>query len=114
MSTNKHFLFSYGTLQLDNVQIANYGRLLKGKKDTLPNYKLNKLKITDPDVLLKSGKDYHPIALKTSDSKDFIEGTIFEITTKELEETDRYEVSDYKRVLETFASGQQAWIYVEK
>ena len=74
----------------------------------------NKLKITDPDVLLKSGKDYHPIALKTNDSKDFIEGTIFEITTQELEETDRYEVSDYKRVLETFASGQQAWIYVEK
>jgi len=114
MENNKHFLFSYGTLQLEKVQLKNYGRLLTGQKDSLKNYKLDKLKITDREVLKKSGKEYHPIAIKTNNPNDSIEGMLFEITTAELEETDRYEVSDYKRVLETFSSGHQAWIYVAK
>jgi len=65
MKENKHYLFSYGTLQLKKVQLENYGRELKGKEDSLLNYKLAKLKIVDEDVLKKSGKEYHPIALKT-------------------------------------------------
>jgi gamma-glutamylcyclotransferase (GGCT)/AIG2-like uncharacterized protein YtfP len=109
----KHNLFSYGTLQLDNVQIKNYGRLLVGTKDSLKQYKLDKIRITDLKVLKASGKEFHPIALKTSKKSDTIEGTIFEITEHELLQTDNYEVSDYKRVLETFVSGKKAWIYVE-
>ncbi|WP_195715212.1 hypothetical protein [Ancylomarina sp. 16SWW S1-10-2] len=46
MKDNKHLLFSYGTLQLEKVQIENYGHLLKGEKDSLLNYKLDKLEIT--------------------------------------------------------------------
>ncbi|MEZ5024708.1 MAG: YggS family pyridoxal phosphate-dependent enzyme, partial [Chitinophagales bacterium] len=114
MEANRHFLFSYGTLQLDKVQYETYGRLLKGEKETLRNYKIDELKITDSDVLRKSGKEYHPIAIKTGNPNDFIEGTIFEITDIELKETDRYEVKDYYRVLETFVSGRKAWIYVSQ
>ena len=114
MKNNKHFLFSYGTLQLEKVQIETYDRILKGKKDSLPNYKIDKLKITNKEVLEKSGKEFHPIAIKTYSPKDLIEGTIFKISELELKETDKYEVSDYKRVLETFSSGQQAWVYVAK
>ena len=112
MKNNKHFLFSYGTLQLEKVQLETYGRILKGEKDSLPNYKLDKLKIIDKDVLEKSGKEFHPIAIKTNSPNDLIEGAIFEISELELEETDKYEVSDYKRVMERFSSGQQAWVYV--
>lgn len=78
----------------------------------MPKYKLDKLKILDKEVIEKSGKEFHPIAIKTDSLNDFIEGTIFEITQSELEETDKYEVSDYKRVLETFSSGTQAWVYI--
>ena len=112
MTKNKHFLFSYGTLQLAQVQIKNYGRLLTGKKDRLPSYKLEKLKITDREVIAKSGQEFHPIAIKTDSFNDFIKGTIFEITELELQETDKYEVNDYQRVLETFSSGQKAWVYI--
>ncbi|QZE15324.1 gamma-glutamylcyclotransferase [Halosquirtibacter laminarini] len=112
MENNKHRLFSYGTLQLDRVQIETYGRLLTGTKDILPGYKLDKLKITSQEVIEKSGKEYHPIAVKTGKKEDFIEGTIFEITQSELEETDKYEVSDYQRILAPFQSGTQAWVYV--
>lgn len=114
MNIKKHYLFSYGTLQLEKVQIENYGRLLNGKKDSLLGYRLDKLKITDTEVLKKSGEEFHPIAVKTGNPDDVIEGTIFEITDEELIATDKYEVSDYKRVLETFLSGKKAWVYVAK
>jgi hypothetical protein len=38
---------------------------------------------------------------------------LFEITDKELIETDKYEVK-YHRILETFDSGKRAWVYVAK
>ena len=110
----KHNLFSYGTLQLDTVQLESYGRLLNGEKASLKQYKLDKLKITDTKVLKASGKKFHPIALKTNNVNDSIEGTIFKITEKELIETDKYEVSDYKRILETFSTGEKAWVYIAK
>lgn len=112
MTDKKHYLFSYGTLQLKNVQIENYGRILTGEKDTLKKYKLNKVRITAAEVIEKSGKEFHSIAIKTDNPDDCIEGVIFEITEKELAATDNYEVSDYSRIEETFTSGKKAWIYV--
>ena len=114
MKNNKHFLFSYGTLQLEQVQIENYRRLLTGVTDTLLRYKLGDLKITEASVISKSGKEFHPIAVKTDNNDDVIKGTIFEITDIELEATDKYEVSDYQRILETFSSDKEAWVYVSK
>ena len=112
--TPTQLLFSYGTLQLKQVQVETYGRLLEGEEDSLPGYELRNLTITDPDVLQKSGVGVHPIACKTDNIDDLVKGMIFKITEEELEETDKYEVSNYCRVLETFASGRQAWVYVAK
>jgi hypothetical protein len=39
-STPIVLLFSYGTLQNRDVQIANFGRELTGREDTLPSYAL--------------------------------------------------------------------------
>jgi gamma-glutamylcyclotransferase (GGCT)/AIG2-like uncharacterized protein YtfP len=111
---NKHYLFTYGTLQLENVQLETYGRKLKGKKDILEGFKIDKLEIFDAEVLQTSNKKFHPIAIPSQNKKDCIHGVIFEITEQELIETDNYEVSDYKRVLKTFKSGNKAWIYIHK
>ena len=40
-------LFSYGTLQQENVQLATFGRTLVGSKDQLIGYQLGKIDITD-------------------------------------------------------------------
>lgn len=112
MKKDSHYLFSYGTLQLEKVQIDTYGRVLDGCADILSGYTLKNLEITDKDVLAKSEQQFHPIAIPSASKKDGIEGVIFEITEQELLQTDRYEVSDYKRVLETFTSGKKAWIYI--
>lgn len=108
-----HNLFSYGTLQLEKVQIESFGRILTGKKDRLFGYRLGNLQITDPDVLAKSEQEFHPIALPSENEQDFIEGVLFEITSEELAQADRYEVSDYKRIEVTFESGKSGWIYVK-
>jgi gamma-glutamylcyclotransferase (GGCT)/AIG2-like uncharacterized protein YtfP len=105
-------LFSYGTLQQEEVQRASFGRKLDGTADALPGWRQEMVEITDPDVLAKSGKRFHPIVMPGAPS-DQVAGTVFEITGEELAAADRYEVSDYKRIAVTLASGRTAWVYVK-
>ena len=106
------YLFSYGTLQLKSVQVANFGRELIGRPDEILEYALEQVEITDPRVLEESGQKYHPILKFTGSPEDTVEGTVFEVTTKDLEKADAYEVSDYKRVSVKAKSGTNCWVYV--
>jgi len=106
-------LFSYGTLQLENVQLASFGRRLVGRPDTMTGFRKEMVEITDPDVLATSGERYHPVVVASSDPADAITGTVFLITEKELSAADAYEVADYKRIEPVLASGTRAWVYVK-
>lgn len=105
-------LFSYGTLQYENVQLTTFGRKLSGKADKLPGYFLKKVQIKDPDVIAKSGEDVHSIIYFSGNPEDHIAGMVFAISTSELEQADKYEVADYKRVQVKLLSGESAWVYV--
>jgi len=105
-------LFSYGTLQLPEVQRANYGRLLDGEPDTLLGYRLVALEISDPEVVRISGKAVHTIARRTGDPGDLVPGIVFALTKDELAATDRYEVDVYGRVEAVLVSGLKALVYV--
>ena len=107
-------LFSYGTLQLKNVQKETFGRNLVGKKDSLLGYKLESLKIKDPSVLEISEAKTHPIIRFTGTNVDVVEGTVFEVTSDELLEADNYEVEDYKRIEVILKSGIKSWVYTAK
>ena len=104
-------LFSYGTLQLESVQVEMFGRKLHGISDILVGYVLSEVKVTDEAVVEASGKDMHPILKYTGKSADRVEGTIFELSSSELAQADEYEVDDYVRLAGDFASGHVAWIY---
>lgn len=106
-------LFSYGTLQLPQVQMDTFGRYLEGKKDILQGYKLEEVEINDPEVIKSSGKNIHPMLVFTGNKNDEITGVLFKITKEELAQADKYEVSAYKRVKEVFKSGTSGWVYVE-
>jgi len=108
------YLFSYGTLRQQNVQLKNFGRLLDGAEDTLKKFILKDLEITDKVVLQVSDKKFHPILSYTGNEKDKVMGTVFKITSDELLKADGYEVDDYKRVEVTLESGMKSWAYVEK
>lgn len=107
-------LFSYGTLQDENVQLSTFGRKLAGFPDQLVGYKLIDLQITNPHVVEVSGKEIHQILQKTEIPDDKVTGFVFEISQQELIQADSYEVEDYKRVLLELDSGKSAWIYVDK
>ena len=106
-------LFSYGTLQLESVQMETFGRLLAGAADALPGYSRTMVRITDPAVIAASGADHHPIVAASGDPADTVQGMVFEITAEELAAADTYEVSDYRRVEATLASGLRAFVYIK-
>lgn len=106
-------LFSYGTLQQREVQLATFGRDLHGTADQLVGFHQSMVKIEDPEVVKMSGKRHHPIVKHTGVEKDRVAGTVFEVTDDELAHADKYEVSDYKRVSAPLASGRTAWVYVD-
>jgi hypothetical protein len=107
-------LFSYGTLQQENVQIATFGRRLQGTPDSLVGFQRTLFEITDPEVIRTSGKTHHPMATRTGNSSHHIAGTVFEITQSELEQADRYETDPaYARVLAPLLSGREAWVYAD-
>ena len=107
-------LFSYGTLQKEQVQTETFGRILKGEKDILTGYKLEMLEITDTEVLRKSNQKYHPILVFSGNTEDEVEGVLFEVTDEEILQADKYEVDDYKRIETVFKSGKSGFIYVGK
>ena len=109
-----HQLFSYGTLQLEKVQLETFGRLLSGRKDTLSGYRLDMLTITDKSVIEKSDNNQHPILVATGNPADQVEGTVFELTATEIAKADVYEVADYERISINLDSGITAWVYAAR
>lgn len=105
-------LFSYGTLQLEHVQLAKFGRLLQGKADALPGYSLIDYEIPDPEVAALSGKAVHTMARPSQEPDAEIPGMLFMITAEELASADDYEVDDYVRIEVELASGAEAFVYV--
>ena len=106
-------LFSYGTLQLEAVQLSTFGRTLVGTPDALPGFAQSMMKIEDPQVVATSGKTHHPIVAFTGRESDTVAGTVFQITPQELQNADRYEVAAYKRIAVVLRSGARAWVYVD-
>ena len=106
-------LFSYGTLQQEDVQLATFGRRLTGVSDALVGYRQSIVAIDDPEVVRTSGKTHHLIVAFTGKGEDSAPGTVFEISDAELAHADAYEVAAYVRVKAPLASGLEAWVYVD-
>ncbi|KLU23599.1 UDP-N-acetylmuramate--alanine ligase [Caballeronia mineralivorans PML1(12)] len=106
-------LFSYGTLQLEPVQLATFGRKLAGQTDEMPGYALDMLEIEDPEVVATSGKTHHPVVTYSGNTNEKVSGTVFAITAEELQHADDYEVAAYRRDRVVLASGISAWVYVD-
>ena len=106
-------LFSYGTLRLEDVQLATFGRKLEGRPDVLIGYRLVMITIEDEDFVAKSGAAEHRNLQFTGNEADFVEGTVFSVTMEELEKSDIYEPEGYERALVQLKSGNNAWIYLD-
>ena len=104
-------LFSYGTLQREDVQRATFGRPLRGRPDELLGFALSTKRVDDPAFVAASGKADHAIVRRTGRPDDRVRGTVLEVTDDELARADAYEPAGYVRVLAPLASGGEAWVY---
>ena len=108
-------LFSYGSLQHEDVQLTTFGRKLEGEKDLLVGYEPSLVKIADPETAARLKKTHHDNVSKTEDDWSNVQGTVFELTDAELALADTLESQyNYKRVTISLASGNDAWVYVYK
>jgi len=106
-------LFSYGSLQQEDVQVSTFGRKLDGEKDLLVGYEPSLVKIADPDVAKRLKRLHHDNVRKTGDEWSNVQGTVFEVTDADLAKADTFEAQySYKRVSVPLASGKDAWVYV--
>jgi len=106
-------LFSYGTLQQDDVQLSTLGRRLAGHRDALVGFEAARVRIEDPAIAAAAGRTHHANAAFTGDREQLMSGMAFEITDAELAAADAYErTAGYVRIETTLASGARAWVYV--
>jgi gamma-glutamylcyclotransferase (GGCT)/AIG2-like uncharacterized protein YtfP len=106
-------LFSYGTLQQDDVQRSTFGRRLDGQRDELLGFEPSAVKIEDPQVVATTGRTHHANVTFNGKDDSRVPGMVFEITDAELARVDAYEVAfAYTRVVARLASGRRAWAYV--
>jgi gamma-glutamylcyclotransferase (GGCT)/AIG2-like uncharacterized protein YtfP len=106
-------LFSYGTLQQEDVQLLTFGRLLQGHRDERPGAEPS-VKIEDPQVAAASGTTHHANVTFNGRTDARVSGTVFEVSEAELAAADQYEQrAKYTRVAVRLASGKEVWVYVD-
>jgi hypothetical protein len=107
------FLFSYGTLQEERVQLSTFGRRLSGAPDALPGFERSTVKVEDARFVASSGRAEHANVVATGRDDSRVAGTVFEVTDAELAAADRYEApAAYVRRQVRLESGREAWLYV--
>lgn len=99
-------LFTYGTLQNEDIQENLFGRILQGTPEILIGYKLNEIQIEEEFGLMQ-----YPIITETNKPEDTISGIVYEITTNDLHQADLYEGLHYKRVEVHLQSNEIVWAY---
>ena len=95
-------LFTYGTLQNEEVQQAVFKRILVGNFDALPGYQLA--------TELVAGR--YPLIERGANDMTKVRGKVFEVSGDELRMADAYEGGAYKRIKVTLDSGKPAWVFV--
>ena len=106
-------LFSYGTLQREEVQLSTFGRTLEGGPDSLTGYEVTLIPIKDQSVIDATGDTHYRNIRFTGLASDVVDGTAFKVPIKELEQADGYEEdANYRRVVVELSSGVKAWVYL--
>ncbi len=108
-------LFSYGTLQLEEIQVATVGRTLINEPDALVGYRVTMIPIEDHEVREQLGLTHYLNIEHSGVATDVVEGSVLSITQAELEQADVYEeAAKYVRIEVELKSGVKAWVYLRR
>jgi hypothetical protein len=108
------FLFSYGTLQQEAVQMKTFGRRLHGRPDELVGFEQSTMRVDDPAFVAASGQADHAVVRFSGRADSRVRGMLFEVSEEELAAADGYEPAGYTRTATVLASGQKAWVYAAR
>ena len=90
------YLFTYGTLKDEVVQLRVFGRKPKSKEAKLKGYRIALEKVIEP-----------------SDQVDgFVAGLLLRVSNLELFNADVYETQAYKRIMVSVNPRTKAWVYI--
>jgi gamma-glutamylcyclotransferase (GGCT)/AIG2-like uncharacterized protein YtfP len=105
-------IFSYGTLQRPEVQLATFGRRLEGGPDEIVGFESSLAEI-EHEAPAGTGKRHHANLTWNGRPESRVSGTVFEVVDAELAAADEYERrASYTRVSRVLASGRKAWVYL--
>lgn len=93
----KAYLFSYGTLQEDHIQLMLFGQILNTVVDSLEGY-----------VTLN---DYFGYPRLVEFEHGIVYGKVLEIDEADLPIVDRYESNAYKKEIVETSKGRQVYAY---
>ena len=93
-------LFVYGTLMDPTVQLAVFGRAIRGRPDTLADFEKSSIRL---------GGRVYPIIKPESGSS--VKGLVISVTPAELAHIDQYEGEAYRRKKVNLISGKKVWVY---
>lgn len=105
-------LFSYGSLQRSDVQVAVFGRTVDTHTDVLVGYRVVPIRLTDARTIELTETADHSILEKTSSPTDHVAGALLLVTEDDLILSDAFEPPEYHRVRAQLLSGGSAWVYV--
>jgi hypothetical protein len=106
-------LFTYGTLALPDIQLATFGRLVRGESDEIVGCERVMITVDDPQVMADTGRGEHASLHFNGKPSSRVPGTVLDLTEAEITEADKYErLAHYKRREVKLASGRGAWVYV--
>jgi len=98
-------VFSYGSLQKDEVQLTTFGVLLPGVAAEIVGFEVVNL--------YREGKHLANV-VRSRSPQSRVSGTVFEFTALQLAAADDYERADnYARIAAPLAAGGEAWVYVD-
>ncbi|MDZ8277039.1 gamma-glutamylcyclotransferase family protein [Microbacterium aquimaris] len=108
----RHLLFSYGILQLREVQLDTFGHVVESDADVLPGYTADYAEIDDDRVPGSPRHHILPVVRATGDPRDKVTGVVLHVTEAEMDAADEFEMARYRRVSATLGTGRTAWVYV--
>lgn len=105
-------VFSYGALQIEELQRSILGRVFPPESDILPGFTADYAEMADPRFAELTGSSVHAVLRRTDDPRDKVTGVVYHLTPDELDAADQFEVVMFRREQAVLASGRTAWVYL--
>lgn len=109
---NDTLLFACGTLTLEKVHLALFGRVLPYEEDALPGYTTRTVVLEDEEILSTTGSATHLSMVPCGAPGAAVQGRAMQLTNAELTRMDPHQNDHHRRKRVTLASGREAWAYL--